>query len=124
MRFVPLIVVVALLFATALQSEAVPQWFAHQDKLHHVLGFGALAVALHLAFPRLFVVEYVLILLTSAIAIELGQSLVPPRLPSMLDLFASGVGAALGLLCVEFLKRRAAPADPRATARTTVNPHR
>ena len=52
MRMLPFLIVLAVVLFNGLKPEPVPQLFDQQDKLHHLLGFAALAFTLRLAFPR------------------------------------------------------------------------
>ena len=52
-RTLPFVAVLAVILFAGLKPDPVPQLFSQQDKLHHMLGFAALAFSLRLAFPRL-----------------------------------------------------------------------
>ncbi|MBF6623433.1 MAG: VanZ family protein, partial [Pseudomonas stutzeri] len=53
LRFLPFLAVAVVILYAGLKPEPVPQAFDQQDKLHHLLGFAALAFSMRLAFPRL-----------------------------------------------------------------------
>ena len=94
-RRVPLLVVVVLLLVTGLlvqPAEGVP----HQDKLHHVLGFFCLALALRMGFPRLHFGAFIALVLAAACSVELAQALRPERTSSIADIAAGLSGGLLG----------------------------
>jgi VanZ family protein len=96
-RVAPALVVLAALALAAWFPGMLPHVFAHQDKLHHALGFMGLAVALRFAFPGRSPVDAGCAALFAAAGIELGQLFVPERTPSLLDFVASVAGAGVGL---------------------------
>lgn len=95
-RAVPAIAVAMVLAAFAWHPAGLPQAFAQQDKLAHLLGFAALSLSLRLGLPNLSRQEYAGALLLAASAMELGQTFLPARAGSLADLAADAVGAVLG----------------------------
>ena len=101
-----LAVVVIVLLSTALRPEAIPQWFAQQDKVHHLIGFFVLAWALSGAFPRLGFAAVLAIGAAGALAIELAQVVLPMRTASLLDAGAGIAGVLLGRAAAVWARRR------------------
>ena len=99
LRVLPALVVMSVILFAGLKPEPVPQVFEQQDKLHHLLGFAALAFTLRLAFPRTHAIWILAISLTAALLIELGQAYWPHRTPSAADMVANALGVTLGWLC-------------------------
>jgi hypothetical protein len=87
---------VMVLATFAWHPAGLPQAFAQQDKLAHLLGFAALSLTLRLGLPGLSRHEYGGALLLAASAMELGQTFLPTRTGSLGDLAADAVGAVLG----------------------------
>lgn len=106
MRLLPVPALLAVLAFAAWWPDALPQGFAHQDKLHHLLGFAVFAIALRFAAPERHVVDAGCIALVVAAGLELGQLFVPARTPSLPDLVASVGGAGLGLALDAGWRRR------------------
>lgn len=96
--------VLAVILFTGLKPEPVPQLFSQQDKLHHMLGFAALAFSLRLAFPRWRIGGLVCVSLAAALLIELGQGLQPQRTASLTDMLANTLGVLIGLGCSQLLR--------------------
>jgi VanZ family protein len=96
---VPFGVVALVVLVTGLSPVPVPQVFWHQDKVHHLLGFAALAFTARLAFPRVPVPWLAAAMLAGPTAIELGQGLLPLRTASAPDMLANAVGVLLGMAC-------------------------
>lgn len=96
LRVLPFLVVLAVILVAGLKPEPVPQMFYQQDKLHHLLGFAALAFTLRLAFPRPHFIWLVAFSLAAALLIEFGQGLLPHRTPSTGDMLANALGVLLG----------------------------
>ena len=96
MRAMPAVLVVVVLAVFAWHPAGLPQAFAQQDKLVHLLGFAAFALTLRLGLPALSRPEYAGVLLLAASALELGQTFLPTRTASLGDLVADGIGAVLG----------------------------
>ena len=87
-----------------------PQWFAHQDKVHHFLGFGALAISMRLALPNVATGRLLFACVVLAALVEVGQGvLLAARTASFADWLASALGAIAGA-CSLWLLRRATPA--------------
>lgn len=99
LRVVPFIAVLAVILFIGLKSEPVSQVFDQQDKLHHLLGFAALAFTLRLAFPRPHFIWLMAVSLAAALLIELGQGFLPHRMPSIGDMLANTLGVLLGWGC-------------------------
>jgi VanZ family protein len=113
-RVLPVLAVLAIILFSGLKAEPVPQLFQQQDKLHHLLGFAALAFSLRVAFPRAQVVWLMAVSLTAALLIELGQDFLPQRTASLGDMLANTLGVLLGGLCslaLEAWLRRLQPAN-------------
>lgn len=98
-RVLPVIAVLAIILFSGLKPEPVPQMFPQQDKLHHLLGFAALAFSLRLAFARAHFGWLLAASLMAALLIELGQEFLPQRTASMGDMLANTLGVLLGAGC-------------------------
>ncbi|HCJ30372.1 MAG TPA: VanZ family protein [Pseudomonas sp.] len=96
-RFVPLLVVAAIILYAGLRPEPVPQAFDQQDKLHHLLGFAALAFSMRLAIPRWTISWILALCLVSAVLIELAQGYQPHRVASLADMVANTLGVGVGV---------------------------
>jgi VanZ family protein len=99
LRSLPFIAVLAVILFSGLRPEPVPQIFDQQDKLHHVVGFAALMFTLRLAFPQWRVLWAIMVSLSAALLIEIGQSLLPNRQASLGDMLANTFGVLLGWGC-------------------------
>ncbi|MGH8436471.1 MAG: VanZ family protein [Pseudomonas sp.] len=99
LRVLPFVAVLAVILFAGLKPEPVPQVFDQQDKLHHLLGFAALAFTLRLGFPRPHFTWLMALSLAAALLIELGQGFWPQRTPSTGDMFANALGVLLGWSC-------------------------
>lgn len=99
LRVLPFLIVLAVVLASGLRPEPVPQFFDQQDKLHHLLGFAALAFTLRLAFARLSFLWGSGFAVAAALLIELAQSLLPHRMASRWDMLANVLGVLLGWGC-------------------------
>lgn len=99
LRFLPLLAVLAVILYAGLRPEPVPQAFDQQDKLHHLLGFAALAFSMRMAFPRLRLFWVVVLCLAMAVLVELGQGYQPHRVASVADMVANALGVAVGVAC-------------------------
>lgn len=99
LRVLPFMIVLAVVLASGLRPEPVPQLFDQQDKLHHLLGFAALAFTLRLAFARLSFLWGFGFAVAAALLIELAQSLLPHRMASRWDMLANVLGVLLGWGC-------------------------
>ncbi|MGE6659763.1 VanZ family protein [Pseudomonas sp. NPDC077408] len=97
-RFLPLLVVTAILLYAGLRPDPVPQVFDQQDKLHHLLGFAALAFSMRLALPRWSVVWIFSLCLATAVLIELAQGYQPHRFASLADMVANTLGVGAGVV--------------------------
>jgi VanZ family protein len=65
------------------------------DKANHILAFYVLALLIDFSFPKTSVrIAKVIGLLAYGILIEVIQSFIPNRMPSLLDLVADGIGIA------------------------------
>ncbi len=103
LRFLPVVAVMAVILFAGLKPEPVPQVFEQQDKLHHLLGFAALAFTLRLAFPKAWVIWVLVFSLTVALLVELGQGFWPNRTASGADMLANTLGVLLGWLASQVL---------------------
>lgn len=93
-----------------LRSDPVPQLFEHQDWLHHLAAFAALACSARLAFVRSHLCWVGLYCLLLSLGIELAQGLLPRRTPAFDDMLANVAGVCLGLLTASLIRRRQRPA--------------
>ncbi|WP_236614319.1 VanZ family protein [Stutzerimonas azotifigens] len=105
LRIIPFLAVLAIILFTGLKPEPVPQVFDQQDKLHHLLGFAALAFSVRLAFPSLRLLWTVALCLAAAIMIELAQGYQPHRDASVADMVANTLGVAVGCVCLSVGRR-------------------
>lgn len=96
LRAAPFLVMLALVLFIGLRSEPLPEMFSGQDKLHHALGFAALMITLHIAFPRRHLLGVIAVALLCALLVELGQALQPGRSPSVADMLANAIGVIAG----------------------------
>jgi VanZ family protein len=99
-----------------------PPWFAHQDKIVHMILFGVLALLLFLAFrcERRWTARLCFLVASLAASLygatdELHQLLTPGRSPDLADWFADACGAVL-FAGVAALFARGRPALPGARA--------
>ncbi|MFC5694219.1 VanZ family protein [Pseudomonas sp. GCM10022186] len=99
LRVLPFLTVLAIILFTGLKPEPLPEAVDQQDKLHHLLGFAALAATSRLAFPRLHFIWLLAFCLGIGLLIELGQGLLPNRTPSTADMLANALGVLLGWIC-------------------------
>lgn len=99
LRFLPFLAVAVVILYAGLKPEPVPQAFDQQDKLHHLLGFAALAFSMRLAFPRLRLLWVIVLCLALAVLVEVGQSYYPHRVASIADMVANALGVAVGVAC-------------------------
>ena len=86
-----------LLF-TGLRARPIPQVFAQEDKLHHFIGFFALAFSCRLAFLPVKLHWIAIGCVLAGVLIEYAQALIPLRTASFYDALANTAGVALGLL--------------------------
>jgi VanZ family protein len=106
-RWLPLLLVFAVLLGAGLSARPVPEVFPEQDKLHHLLGFLAFGWALLWASPRLGFAGVTLAGLLLAGAIEAGQAAwLPARTASPWDALAGLGGVWLGWACWRVLAGR------------------
>jgi VanZ family protein len=76
------------------------------DKTNHVLAFYVLTLLIDYSFPQKALGHTkVLPLLAYGALIEITQGFLPHRTPSLLDLFADGVGIAMYPLSLPLLKQ-------------------
>ncbi|MCY1272419.1 hypothetical protein D9M68_326240 [compost metagenome] len=97
-RWLPLLLVLLVLGFAGLRPEPVPEMVEQQDKLHHLLGFAALALSSRWAFPRLHLLWHAAACLGLALLIEAAQALEPLRSADPYDMLANAAGVLLGLL--------------------------
>lgn len=88
----------AILLNAGLRARPIPEAFAQEDKLHHLLGFLALSFSCRLAFLRVKLRWIALGCLLTGILIEYAQELMPLRTASAYDALANGLGVLIGLL--------------------------
>lgn len=105
LRALPFFAVLAVILFTGLKPEPLPEAVEQQDKLHHLLGFAALAATSRLAFPRAHFFWPLAVSLGIGLLIELGQGLLPDRTPSVGDMVANTLGVSLGWVCSLVLQR-------------------
>ncbi|MBT8765785.1 VanZ family protein [Metapseudomonas boanensis] len=104
LRVLPFFAVLAVILFAGLKPEPLPEAVEQQDKLHHLLGFAALAATSRLAFPRAHFIWLLTICLGTGLLIELGQGLLPNRTPSTGDVIANTLGVMLGWIGSLWLK--------------------
>jgi VanZ family protein len=76
------------------------------DKLNHVLAFGALSLLIDWSFPRSrFAAAKIAALLAYGVLIEVVQYFLPTREASSLDLLADGVGIAAYAIGIAMIGR-------------------
>ena len=68
-----------ILLTAGLRAQPIPEAFAQEDKLHHLIGFLALSFSCRLAFLRVKLRWIALGCLLAGIAIEYAQELMPLR---------------------------------------------
>lgn len=105
LRTLLFIVVCAGLLYTGLRSKPIAQLFDQEDKLHHLLGFFALAFSCRLAFLRVKLHWIALGCVLAGVAIEYAQALIPLRTASLYDALANTLGVALGLAVAWYCTR-------------------
>ena len=105
LRALLFLAVCAGLLFTGLRTRPIPQVFAQEDKLHHLLGFFALAFSCRLAFLHSKLHWIAIGCVLAGVLIEYAQALIPLRTASFYDALANTAGVALGLVaagyCVE-----------------------
>ena len=89
--------VCAGLLFTGLRSQPIPELFAQEDKLHHFIGFFALAFSCRLAFLHIRLVLLAIGCVLAGLLIEYAQALLPLRTASFYDALANTAGVTLGL---------------------------
>lgn len=97
LRALLFLVVCAGLLFTGLRSRPIPQLFAQEDKLHHFIGFFALAFSCRLAFLHIRLLWLAIGCVLAGLLIEYAQALMPLRTASLYDALANTAGVALGL---------------------------
>jgi VanZ family protein len=113
--YVPLIFYWILLFtATSLPAAHVPS-FAVSDKIKHFSAFFGLSILLSLTllyqekillFKKYFLVAALIICSFYGLVDEIHQSFVPGRNSEFLDWVADSLGAATGVLLVDYLLKK------------------
>ncbi|VVQ02064.1 hypothetical protein PS914_04168 [Pseudomonas fluorescens] len=88
----------AALLTAGLRAQPIPEAFAQEDKVHHLIGFLALSFSCRLAFLRVKLRWISLGCLLTGIIIEYAQALMPLRTASAYDALANGFGVVIGLL--------------------------
>ena len=97
LRALLLLAVCAGLLFTGLRTRPIPQFFAQEDKLHHFIGFFALAFSCRLAFLHIRLLWLAIGCVLAGLLIEYAQALMPLRTASLYDVLANTAGVALGL---------------------------
>ena len=98
LRALLFLAVCAGLLFTGLRSQPIPELFAKEDKLHHFIGFFALAFSCRLAFLPVKLHWIAIGCVLAGVLIEYAQALIPLRTASFYDALANTAGVALGLL--------------------------
>jgi VanZ family protein len=93
-----------VLLAAGLRAQPIPEAFAQEDKLHHLVGFFALSFSCRLAFPRVKARRTALGCLLTGILIEYAQGLMPLRTASPYDALANAVGVLIGLIAWRWMR--------------------
>ena len=91
-----LAVCAGLMFA-GLRARPIPQVFAQEDKLHHFIGFFALAFSCRLAFLHIRLLWLAIGCVLAGLLIEYAQALLPLRTASFYDALSNTAGVTLGL---------------------------
>jgi VanZ family protein len=103
LRFLPFVVgCAAIFYMSSLSRPPVPFVFNRQDLLLHAIAYGGLAFLAWIGTSKTRLPEVAFVMATFyGASDELHQSFVPGRSPSLLDLAADALGAALvvGVLC-------------------------
>ena len=86
-----------VLLIAGLRARPIPEAFAQEDKLHHLIGFLALSLSCRLVFLRVKLHWIALGCLLTGILIEYAQELMPLRTASPYDALANGFGVLIGL---------------------------
>lgn len=97
LRALLFLAVCAGLLFTGLRTQPIPQVFAQEDKLHHFIGFFALAFSCRLAFLHIRLVWIAIGCVLAGLLIEYAQALLPLRTASFYDALANTAGVTLGL---------------------------
>ena len=105
LRALLFLAVCAGLLYTGLRTRPIAQLFDQEDKLHHLLGFFALAFSCRLAFLRVKLHWIALGCVLTGVAIEYAQALIPLRTASFYDALANTIGVALGLALAWYFTR-------------------
>ena len=108
LRTLLFLAVCAGLLYTGLRTKPIAQLFDQEDKLHHLLGFFALAFSCRLAFLRVKLHWIALGCVLTGVAIEYAQALIPLRTASLYDALANTLGVALGLAVAWYCTRKPA----------------
>ena len=94
-----------ILLDAGLRPQPIPQVFAQEDKLHHLIGFMVLAFSCRLAFPSIKPGTIKAGCLLTGVLIEAAQGLMPLRTASPYDMLANCTGVLIGLLVARGLIR-------------------
>ena len=97
LRALLFLAVCAGLLFTGLRNRPIPQAFAQEDKLHHFIGFFALAFSCRLAFLHIRLLWLAIGCVFAGLLIEYAQALLPLRTASFYDALANTAGVAVGL---------------------------
>ena len=97
LRALLFLAVCAGLLFTGLRARPIPQLFDQEDKLHHFIGFFALAFSCRLAFLHIRLVWLAIGCVLAGLLIEYAQALLPLRTASFYDALDNTAGVTLGL---------------------------
>ena len=114
LRALLFLAVCAGLLFTGLRTLPIPQVFAQEDKLHHLLGFFALAFSCRLAFLHSKLHWIAIGCVLAGVLIEYAQALIPLRTASLYDALANTAGVALGLVAAGYCVGNRKKLQPRA----------
>ena len=114
LRALLFLAVCASLLFTGLRTRPIPQVFAQEDKLHHLLGFFALAFSCRLAFLHSKLHWIATGCVLAGVLVEYAQALIPLRTASFYDALANTAGVALGLVAAGYCVGNRKKLQPRA----------
>ena len=87
-----------VLLTAGLRAQPIPEVFAQEDKLYHLIGFIALSFSCRLAFLQVKLRWIAMGCLLTGVLIEYAQALMPLRTASAYDALANAFGVTIGLL--------------------------
>jgi VanZ family protein len=101
-----LVAALAVITHLATTPQQYPVFKHVWDKASHIAAFYVLALLIDFSFPKTNLgVSKIIVLLTYGVLIEVIQSFIPNRTPSLLDLVADGIGIASYRFSPPVLKR-------------------